>query len=126
VSAKKNLIRVTIAGEEYPLRTDSSPEHARAVAQYVDRAIRQVIASRTVVETHKAAILAALQITDELFQEREVAAALSESMRSLSADVRRLLPPAKRVSGGNPAVAPHRAPASVGGDGGEQGEAGPP
>jgi cell division protein ZapA len=94
-TTKKNVAKVKIVGEEYTLRTEESAEHAQAVAAYVDQAIRKVL-SGAVVETHKAAILAALQITDELFKAREEAATLAESSRRLTADVRRWLPPAKR------------------------------
>ncbi len=99
MSAKRHAVRVTIAGEEYPIRSDASPEHTRAVARYVDRAIGDVLAGGTVIETHKAAILAALQITDELFREREATTILADRMRDLGDDLRRLLPPAKRSSG---------------------------
>jgi cell division protein ZapA len=70
------------------------------VAEYVDDAIRRVMDSGSVVETHKAAILAALQITSELFAERAARDALDTEMRGLCSDVMRLLPPAKRASDG--------------------------
>ena len=95
-ATKKNVTKVKIVGEEYTLRTEASTEHTQAVAAYVDQAIRKVMNSASIVETHKAAILAALQITDELFRERESAAAVTESARKLTADIRRWLPPAKR------------------------------
>ena len=95
---KKSLVRVQILGEEYPLRTEATAEHTRAVAEYLDRAVREIVNAGTVVEAHKAAILAALQITSELFEAREEADAVAASLRALSDDVRRLLPPAKRVS----------------------------
>ena len=47
-------------------------------------------------ETHKVAILAAMQIADELFRARSDAEQLLSGLRGLSDDVRRLLPPAKR------------------------------
>ncbi|MEJ7809160.1 MAG: cell division protein ZapA [Gemmatimonadaceae bacterium] len=96
MSGKKATVRVTIAGEQYSLRTDAPPEHTRAVATYLDAMIKSVMNSGLVVESDRAAILAALQITDELFRERAEREALAGSMRELSADVRRWLPPAKR------------------------------
>lgn len=106
MSGKRNVVRVTISGEDYPIRSDASPEHTRAVARHVDRAIREVLASGTVIETHKAAILAALSITDELFRERQASGALAGDMRALAGEMRALgdelrplLPPAKRQSG---------------------------
>jgi cell division protein ZapA len=47
-------------------------------------------------ETQKAAILAALQITDDLFRERAAMADLTSEIKQLAADIRPLLPPAKR------------------------------
>ena len=99
MTAKKSVVKVTIVGEEYTLRTDAPPEHTQAVAAYVDEAIRKIRGGSNIVESHKAAILAALQITDELFKAREQSAELAASTRRLTADVRRWLPPAKRGAG---------------------------
>jgi cell division protein ZapA len=96
---RRHSVRVTILGDEYSIRTDASAAHTRQVAEHVDRVIRQVLASGTVVETHKAAILAALQITDELFRARADAEQVSVAMQELSAEVRRWLPPGKRAEG---------------------------
>jgi cell division protein ZapA len=93
---KKSSVRVTIVGEEYTIRSDESAEHTRAVAKYVDEVIRSLMNSGAVVESHKAAILAALQITDELFKVRQSRAELAAAMHDLSADIRRMLPPSKR------------------------------
>ena len=97
---RKNVVKVSIVGEEYTLRSDASPEHTQAVAAYVDQAIRKIVSGSNMVETHKAAILAALQITDELFKAREQADELTASARRLTADVRRWLPPTKRPAAG--------------------------
>jgi cell division protein ZapA len=98
LSSRKHIVKVRIVGDEYSLRSDAEPAHAQAVAEYVDEAIRKVMNSGTVIETHKAAILAALQITDELFAHRARASDLSGSMDTLSGEIRRWLPPAKRGS----------------------------
>ena len=92
----KQVVRVTIVGEEYSIRSEATPEHTRAVAAYVDEAIRRVLNGGGVVEPRKAAILAALQITDELMQAEQAAQALTGSLRSLSSEVQRWLPPPKR------------------------------
>lgn len=92
----KNSVRVQIYGEEYALRTDADPSHTRSVAAYVDQAIRRVVETGAVVETHKAAILAALQITDELFRMKAADEASAARIQSLSGELRRWLPPAKR------------------------------
>jgi len=92
----KHSTRVTICGEDYTIRSDSPPEHTRAVAAYVDAKIREVLESASVVESHKAAILAALQITDELFEARQAQRESADAMGTLSGELRRWLPPGKR------------------------------
>lgn len=63
-------VRVEIFGEEYVIRTDMDEEYTRRCAEYVDQAIQDAHLGLHVSEPHKAAILAALQITDQLFQLR--------------------------------------------------------
>ena len=92
----KHSTRVMICGEDYTIRSDSSPDHTRAVAAYVDAKITEVLESAAVVESHKAAILAALQITDELFTARAEHEEMAEKMKLLSGELRRWLPPARR------------------------------
>ena len=96
MTSKRNSVKVSILNEEYAIRSDTSPEHTRAVAEYVDRAIRQVMNSGLVVDSSKAAILAALQIAGELFEARSSAEELTSSLRTLSNDIKPLLPLAKR------------------------------
>jgi hypothetical protein len=50
------------------------------------------------VETHKAAILAALAITDELFQARRGDRQIADRLSHLTDEFARMLPPAKRGS----------------------------
>lgn len=96
MSGKKHAVKVMIGGEEFTVRSDLSPDYTREVAGYVDQALKRVLAQGGLVETHKAAILAALDITNELFQakkgEREVAARLV----ALADDFAKMLPPGRR------------------------------
>ena len=96
MTTKKHTARVTILNEEYAIRTDTDPEHARAVAQYLDQAIRKVMSSGSVVESNRAVVLAALQITGELFDARTALDSSNESIQAITEYVRPLLPPAKR------------------------------
>jgi cell division protein ZapA len=96
VSTRKTSVKVEILGESYAIRSDATPEHTKACAEHLDQAIRQILSNGSVIETNRAAILAALQITSELFQEREANESVIGAMSGLSDEVRRLLPPAKR------------------------------
>ena len=96
MTSRKNVVKVTILQGDYTLRTESTPEQARAVAAYVDEMIVETMEAGNIVEAHRAAILAAIRIAGELFEAREEAARLTESMEELSAEIRPWLPPAKR------------------------------
>lgn len=90
--------RVRIVGEEYTIRSEVPPEVTKAIAEHVDAAIRKVLESPAITDPGKAAILAAMSITDELFKERSQQTEVAERMRSLSGELRRWLPPAKRTT----------------------------
>jgi cell division protein ZapA len=96
VSTTKNAVRVIIGGEEYTVRSELPPEYTREVAAYLDAALKRVRDSLPMVETHKAAILAALAITDELFQARRGDRDVADRLTAMADDLARLLPPAKR------------------------------
>ncbi len=72
METQEKSLRVSIFGEEYPLRggegTDS--EYMYKVADYVDRSMRKIADRSPNLSTTKIAILAALNITDELFAHR--------------------------------------------------------
>jgi cell division protein ZapA (FtsZ GTPase activity inhibitor) len=96
VTTAKNAVRVIIGGEEYTVRSELPPEYTREVAAYLDAALKRVRDSLPMVETHKAAILAGLAITDELFQARRGDRDVAERLSAVADDLARLLPPAKR------------------------------
>jgi cell division protein ZapA len=97
-------MKVEILGESYAIRTEAPPEHTKAVAEHLDRSIRQILAGGSVIEANRAAILAALQITSELFLVREASASITTAMQGLSAEVARMLPPTKRGDGADASV----------------------
>jgi cell division protein ZapA len=92
----KQAVKVTIGGEEYSVRSDLPPEYTREVAAYLDAALKRVRDSLPMVETHKAAILAALAITDELFQARRGDRQIADRLTQLADEFARMLPPSKR------------------------------
>ena len=98
MTTTKNAVRVFIGGEEYTVRSELPPEYTREVAAYLDAALKRVRDTLPMVESHKAAILAALSITDELFQARRSDREVADRLSSMASDLARLLPPAKRGS----------------------------
>ncbi len=70
MTTDKRSIRVKIFGSEYPLRGDSE-EFTRSVATYVDEMINSIHAKIPEQPTLTVAVLSALNITEDLFKERE-------------------------------------------------------
>jgi cell division protein ZapA (FtsZ GTPase activity inhibitor) len=68
--APRTTVSVVIAGEEYKLRSDATPAYTMECAALVDRTLAEILQQSPLVEGHKAAILAALSITDQLLQAR--------------------------------------------------------
>jgi len=103
---EKHAVRVTIGGEEFTVRSEHSPEYTAEVAAYVDEALSRVRDMVPMADSHKAAILAALSITDELFQARVGDRDAAVRLDALAEQVARLLPPAKRGRRAKVPVAP--------------------
>ncbi len=81
----KSSVTVRIAGDEYTIRAEATPEYMRRCAEYVDRTISQILEKSGLVEGHKAAILAALSLSDQLFQARAELEALRQEFANASA-----------------------------------------
>lgn len=96
MSAEKHAVKVTIGTDEFTVRSEFPPEYTRAVAAYFDAALGRIRESLPTVEAHKAAILAGLAITDELFQARQGDADQADQLRQLGESLARILPPARR------------------------------
>lgn len=86
---RKKSVRVSIFGEEYALRSEMGEEYTRACAEHVDDRVQAVHVTGHVAEPHKAAILAAMQITDELFQERDQRVELAGDVVRRISDLRK-------------------------------------
>mgnify|MGYP000980544886 FL=1 len=60
--------RVNIYGREYSIRGESDSAYVAEIAHFVDMRMREMTDNVTMASTSKVAILAALNITDELFR----------------------------------------------------------
>ncbi|MFQ5650166.1 MAG: cell division protein ZapA [bacterium] len=72
MNEESGVLKINIYGTEYPIRSDPDTEtdYIIKVAEYVDKKMREIDQGIQAKSSLKVAILAALNITDELFQER--------------------------------------------------------
>jgi len=87
----RRSITVRIAGEDYLLRTQADADHTRACAELVHQQIREVREAGGVIDRQKAAVLAALSITDRYLRAQEELDRLRREVTSRSMNlVRRI------------------------------------
>src|SRR6059036_3923113 len=66
----KNVVQVQIFGHSYTIRGEADQDYILGVAAYVDGKMREITDRLPVASLSKVAILASLNIADELFKER--------------------------------------------------------
>ncbi len=69
--AEGRVIPVEIAGHKYPIKSALDPEYVLRLATYVDEKIRAAADSTPTGDALRLAVLAALNIADELFRCRD-------------------------------------------------------
>ena len=82
MSSESTVLKVNIYGAEYPIKGDVDVDYIRQVAEYVDRKMREVDQTTAAKSSLKVAILAALNIADELFHEREEKTGLVQTLEA--------------------------------------------
>ncbi len=63
-----STIQVAIFGHEYSIKGSAPSDYINQLADYVDGKMREISDNTSIVSSSKVAILAALNIADELFQ----------------------------------------------------------
>jgi cell division protein ZapA len=80
---ERRTISVQIFGKSYPLRGDADQEYTQKLAQFVEEQMQKVAEQSSAVDTQKIAVLAALNIANELFLEREKEAEMNNRTDAL-------------------------------------------
>ena len=87
----KNVVQVQIFGHNYTIRGEADQEYILGVAAYVDRKMREITEKLPVASLSKVAILASLNIADELFKERAQQDAQQKALGSHAARLNAVL-----------------------------------
>ena len=77
---EKNVVRVEIFGTGYSIRGEENQEYIREVASYVDARMREINKRLPVASLAKVAVLASLNLADELFKLRRQNKRLTEEI----------------------------------------------
>jgi cell division protein ZapA len=85
------VVNVEIAGQRYPIRSSLDPAYVAELAAYVDEKMGLAARETTSGDTLKVAVLAALNIADELFRARAAEGAVSTHWQQKAEELERLV-----------------------------------
>jgi cell division protein ZapA len=88
---REHLVPVEIAGQPYPIRTDLDPAYVTRLAAYVDDRVRALGEATPSGDAMRLAVLAALNITDELFRCRDASRTRSGAIAERAQELEDLL-----------------------------------
>ena len=89
--ADGRVIPVEIRGQRYPIRSALDPEYVARLAAYVDEKMRAAAESTPTGDSLRLAVLAALNIADELFRCRDANSARNGELAERAGELERLL-----------------------------------
>ncbi len=84
-------VKVTLAGQKFSVRTDARPKYVRELAAFVTEKMEEAKLSGKVITTQALALLAAMSIADDLFQQRESEQKLRREVTARSKKILRYL-----------------------------------
>jgi cell division protein ZapA len=85
------VIPVEIHGQRYPIRTALEPEYVSQLAGYVDEKMRAAAQQTPASDSLRLAVLAALNIADELFRCRDLKRESDGELAERAGELERLL-----------------------------------
>ena len=85
------VIHVEIHGQRYPIRSSLDAEYVARLASYVDEKMRVAGDSTPTTDSQRLAVLAALNIADELFRCRDVTRAREGELAERAGELERML-----------------------------------
>jgi cell division protein ZapA len=85
------VIPVEIHGQRYPIRSGLDPQYVARLAAYVDEKIRVAAESTPTGDSLRLAVIAALNIADELFRARDTTRARDGELAERAGELERLL-----------------------------------
>lgn len=80
----KKTIKVKIYGKEYSIRSYEDPEYVEEVARYIDSKMDEIARNGNYSNPIQVAVLAAMNVTDELFATRREKEELATSFKDKS------------------------------------------
>jgi cell division protein ZapA len=88
----KHIMYVQIMGHDYPLEANTGDDlYVNRLAQFVEERMKEIKDESNVVDSYKLAVMAAMNISDELFRLRDSKGSNSQAFETKADDLIRML-----------------------------------
>jgi cell division protein ZapA len=109
------VVHVDIFGQRYAVRSDLDPQYIGELAAYLDDKMRAAAKELSSADPLRIAVIAALNISDEVHRARSEAAGTEDRLRARTAEIERLVDAVldearAQAAGGAPRLAPVDSP----------------
>ncbi len=91
MSASERVINVDIHGQRYSVRSELDAHYITELAAYLDEKMRAAAHELTSADPLRVAVIAALNLADELFRARTDSAGADGQLRARAAEIERLV-----------------------------------
>jgi cell division protein ZapA len=85
------VVHVEIHGQRYAIRSELEPQYVAELAGYLDDKMRSASRELASTDSVRVAVIAALNIADELFRARSDSQGADHRMRARAAEIERLV-----------------------------------
>jgi cell division protein ZapA len=91
MSDSEQQVPIVIYGQRYPVRASLDPEYVARLAAYVDQKMRAAADTTSTGDAARLAVLAALNIADELFRCRDLTTTREGELEARAGELERLV-----------------------------------
>lgn len=85
------VVPIEVLGQQFPIRSDLDPRYIQALADYVNEKVRAASVATPSSDSLRVAVVAALNIADEMFRARETADRTPALVARRVAEIERLV-----------------------------------
>ena len=85
------VVQVDVQGQSYSVRSELEPSYIAEIANYVDQKMQLAASQLTTADATRVAVIAALNIADELFRARAAGAGVESLMLNRTAAIERMV-----------------------------------
>ena len=93
------VVHVDVQGQQYAIRSELDPAYIAELAAYVDRKMQLAAGELTTADSVRVAVIAALNLADELFRQRAAGAGLERRVLDRTTEIERLVDAALNPTG---------------------------